>query len=80
MGISRMSAMMIQGSDPENIKCLAGGPSKEGKYAGWIQLWKNGSYHTDIVSTQGIFDSKKEAVKHMKDLVKEIRKLDLTKC
>ena len=79
MGLSRMSAMMIQGNG-DNVKCAAGGPCKEtGKWAGWIELWKDGRLHTPIVSTQPAYDSKEEAVKAMEDLVEEVRKLDLSK-
>lgn len=77
MGLSMMSALMIQGNG-DNVKCEAGGPHKEtGKWAGWINLYKHGDFHTAIVSTQGIYDSKEEALKAMEALVEEVREMDL---
>ena len=78
MGVSFLTALIIQ-SRGKDVKCLAGGPSKDKrKYAGWISLYRDGEYDHDLLSTEDIYNSKKEAVNAMKKIVSEIRSMDLT--
>ena len=77
MGINRITAIEIQ-TNGDNIKCSAGGPAKEnGKYVGWIELWRDGDLHKPMISTQPVFDTESEAIKAMENIVVEIRALDL---
>ena len=76
MGISRLDAMIIQ-SRGDDIKVQAGGPSKDGKWAMWIMLYNGEEYDHPILSTQAVFDTEEAAIQHGKDLVAEIRALDL---
>ena len=75
--MTRLTGLIIQ-TNGENVVCDSAGPDKFGKYAGWISLFKDGSYHSSLLSTNGIYDSTEEAEKKMKNLVEEIRAMDLT--
>ena len=76
MGISRITAFEIQ-TNGDDIKCSAGGPSKvNGKYAGWIELWRDGELHKPILKTEPIFETAKEAESHMIGIVDEIRQME----
>ena len=75
MGLSRLSAMMIQGNE---VKCLSQGPFDNGKYGGGIYLIKNGNIHTPIVTVDyGYYESEEDAEQKLKTLVEEIRKIDI---
>ncbi len=74
--------MTIQGwpdtESPPNsdgIFCIASG--SDDKWAGHVYLAKNGDLHQHLVSTEAVFASKADAVTKAKDLVKQIRALDL---
>lgn len=74
-----LTALIIQ-SRGDDIVCDAGGPTKkEGKYVGWIQLYRNGEYDHDLVSTEPVYDSKQDAIFAMQELVKTVRAMDLKK-
>ena len=74
-----LTALIIQ-ERPQDIVCTAGGPNKNGKWAGWINLHKpNGDYDHPLISTNAVYDSKRKAIKAMKDLVKEVMAMDLDK-
>lgn len=77
--MTNLTALIIQTNDPKDIICDAGGPSKNGKWTGWISLYRDGEFHTDLCNTEAIYKTKKEAIKKMKELVKEIRKINLEK-
>jgi len=77
MGINLMTALIIQGNG-QDIKCSFGGPAKDnGKYCGWISLWKDGDLHTELLSTEAIFDTAMAATAYMEKLVVKVRSLDL---
>lgn len=75
MGVSRLTAWTIQ--NPENdIRWNASGPV-DGKYAGWILMYKEGSYHFDLLSTGLVYESAEAAKAAMKALVSEIRSMEV---
>lgn len=67
-GISRLTAMAIQGND---VLCEASGPDKEGKFAGWVRLDVD-RWHP-LLNTAPIFETAADAEKHARDLVAEVR-------
>ena len=75
-GISTLDLMVIQNPNGE-IKCQAGGPSKdpktEGKFVAWIELYKNGEFDRHIVNTNARFDSEEQAVAWAEGFVKAVR-------
>ena len=79
MGVSMLTAMIIQ-SRGKDVKCLAGGPDKStGKYVGWITLFQDGEYDHELLSSEPIYETKGKAIKAMRDFVAEIRAVDLKK-
>jgi hypothetical protein len=60
-----------------DIKCSAGGPDKNGKYTGWIELWRNGDLHKPMLSTQPVYDTEEEATRVMESIVSEVRALSI---
>ena len=70
MSISAMNALIIQNRD---VRCEAGGPDKDGKWAGWIMIDED--RWSPVLSTEPIFESEEAAVKHMEDLVSKVRKM-----
>lgn len=73
MGVSVLTALTVQ--NPENdIRCQAGGPVN-GKWAGWITLYKDEMYHRPLLSTEPVYDSEADAKRAMEKTVEEIRKL-----
>ena len=75
--MTRITAFEIQ-SNGNNIKCSAHGPSnRNGKYAGLISLWRNRKLHKEMLSTESVFDTAKEAMKYMEGTVKAVRAMDL---
>ena len=75
--MTRLTAMIIQ-SRGDDVFCRAT-LSANDKYEGWICLYRNGRYDHDLLSTDAIYDTKKAAVEAMKDVVKEIRSMDLSR-
>lgn len=74
MGISRYTAYVIQSSDSraESLQC------GDGKYQGVINIYKDGFFHTTILSTQeSFYDSAAEAVKAMQEIIDLINATDL---
>jgi len=69
MSISVMDALVIQNRD---VRCEAGGPDKDGKWAGWIMIDED--RWSPVLNTQPIFESKEAAIKCMENLVSEVRK------
>lgn len=76
MPISRLDALIIQ-TRGDDIRCLAGSPDKDGKYAGWICLFRGDEYDHDLLSTNAVFPNAQAAVEHMQSLVKEIRTMEV---
>lgn len=74
--VTMITAMKIQ-ANGDDVKCVAYG-SKEGKYSGIVELWHGDDFHEVMLSTDPpTFDSKKAAVEHMEDIVKQVRDIDL---
>lgn len=77
MGLTRLSVMTIQGNG-DNIVCEVFGHDRQTKkWAGAINLYKDGFFHTTVVSSSAAFDTAEKAVAFMKEIVQEVRKLDL---
>ena len=74
--VTRVTAMMIQG----NVKDLKIDTDKQnGKWAGHINLYKLGQFHTELASTTYIHRSDKEASDAAQIIIDEVCKLDLSK-
>jgi hypothetical protein len=80
-GISRLSTLIIQGN-PESIKCYWGGPTSEGKYAGWIYYEEDrgelpgGSKDIrprPLLSTQPIYETPDAALEAVEAVVRQVR-------
>jgi hypothetical protein len=67
-----ITAMTIKAQE---VRCEAGGPDENGKFAGWIMLdvdrWR------PLVSTSASYGSQEAAIEAMKQLVEHVRKIDL---
>ncbi|TSC96925.1 MAG: hypothetical protein CEN88_256 [Candidatus Berkelbacteria bacterium Licking1014_2] len=74
--MDHLTALIIQ-TRGDDIRCLAGGPDKDGKYAGWISLYRGDEYDHDLLSTNPCFQDEASAIKHMQSLVEEIRTMDI---
>lgn len=58
----------------KEIKVKTDGPYKNGKYAGWIDLYTNGKLTDAIFSTGPIYDKEEDALKQMNEIADDIRK------
>lgn len=77
MGIYLITAMTIQGQG-DNIVCEPLGQHREtGKWAGVINLYKGGFFHTTLLSSEPIFSTREEAISEMKEVVRLVREMDL---
>ena len=75
--VSLYTAMVIQGQG-DNIVCEPYGQHKEtGKWAGAINLYHGGFFHTTLLSSEPIYDTIENAIEDMKTVVEQIRKIDL---
>lgn len=75
MGISRYTAFVIQSGDAraESLLC------KDGKYQGLVNIYKDGFFHTTILSTQeSFYDSTEAATKDMQGIIDLIKSTDLS--
>ncbi len=72
MGISNLTVMIIA-TRGDDCKVDAGGPTEEGKYVGWITLYKsNGEYDHELLNGPDV-DTKEEAIQMMQGIVDAIR-------
>jgi len=76
--MTRITALEIQ-TNGEDIKCTASEKTTNGKHVGWIELYRNGELHKPLINTEAVYDSKKDAIRAMKEVVREVRKMDLSK-
>ncbi len=82
MGITRLIVMTIQGwpetesTDTDGLYATAGQTRGE-LWAGALYLVKRGDVHTLLVSTKPIHESKEAAVASIRELVTEMKALDL---
>jgi len=67
--------------DEENdIRCESYGRSKKNnKWAGAINLYHGGFFHTTLISSDSVFKTEDGAVAYMQEIVKQVRALDLSK-
>lgn len=73
-----VTALTIQNKD-NDIRCEVYGQHKETKeWAGAINLYHGGFFHTTLLSSEPIYKSSEEAVSRMEDSVKKIRAMDLS--
>lgn len=75
--MTRYTAFVIQNPD-NDIRCEIYGQDRESKkFAGAINLYHDGSFHTTLLSSEPTYDSEILAVSAMKDVVEAVKKLDL---
>lgn len=74
--MTRITALEIC-TNGDNIKCSGAGPSTEnGKYVGWIEMWRDGDLHKTMLSSDAVYNSENEAEKAMQEIVDKIQKMD----
>ncbi|MDP3999336.1 MAG: hypothetical protein Q8P76_01925 [bacterium] len=71
-GVNRLTAYEIYGN-PKDIICDATGPDSNGKFVGWITRGPGHNYKP-LLNSEPIFNSRKEAILYMKELVEAVRK------
>jgi hypothetical protein len=62
--------MIIGTNDDDTVWAAAGGPNKEGKFAGYIMF---GERHRILISTEGVYDSEEEAKADMQSIINQCR-------
>ncbi len=70
MSISNLTALIIESRD--DLLVTHGGPSKDGKFMGWITL-PDEQYCRPLLNSEAVFDSPEDAENHMRDLMAKIR-------
>jgi len=71
-----LTAMIIQ-TRGDDVVCAAGGPSKEGKYSGLVELHSNGDYDHLLLSSEPEYESALAAVNAMENVVRQVREAKL---
>ncbi len=73
--ITKMTALIIASNPEEDISCSFGGPAENGKYVGWISLWRKDDHKgpRPLLSTEPQYSSGADAILAMEKVVKEIR-------
>ena len=75
--MTRRTALVIQNKD-NDIRCEPYGQHEETeKWAGMVSLYRNGSLHEMLLTSEPKFDSSNAAVIAMQDVVKQIRSTNL---
>jgi hypothetical protein len=77
MPISVLTAMEIQSNGNKTIRCEAIRDRDIHKWSGRINYYRRGQLHKVMVSTDFVFDTKEQAITHMQNVVKQIRKTEL---
>jgi hypothetical protein len=71
MDVLTLMIILTRGKD---VVCSFGGPSKDnGKYVGWLLLFRDGEYDHELLNTEAIYDSGRKAKKAMEKLVADLR-------
>jgi hypothetical protein len=70
MSVSNYTALIISSRD--DIVATAGGPTKDGKFVGWITLGQLDRFRP-LLNTEPIYNTKEEAVVAMKKIIEEIQ-------
>lgn len=79
MGISALTALIIQDRG-DDILCQAGGPDPETKkYAGYISLQEGHRGPRLLLNTEPIYATKKKAIAAMQKIVEDVRKAEIIK-
>lgn len=77
MGISNLTALIIQDRG-DDILCQGGGPDPATKkYVGWISLQEGHRGPRPLLSTEPVYNTEDEAVIAMKKIVEDVRKLSI---
>lgn len=74
--VRKVTALMIQGN-VENLKVET--DKQNGKWAGHINLYKLGQFHTTLLSTTYQYKSFKEAEEETQKIIDLVCELDLSK-
>jgi len=74
MGLSRLSALIINGNDV-NVETYSQRDTR--KHGFIISRFENGNYRM-IVSTEPIYETKKKAREEGKELVKKVKEMDVS--
>lgn len=72
--MTKLTAAIIQ-TRGDDIKCEAGGPDNEGKYTGWITLYRKGELDRNLLNTPPVYNTEKEAVAAVTTAVEEVRNM-----
>lgn len=74
--VTLLTAAMIQGND--DVRCRGIGPFRHnGKYAGEVNLYKEGEFHCQLLSTEYVYATKSAAKAAMEKIVSKIRDTNL---
>ena len=76
MGVSVHTVMVVQARG-DDVKCFSSKKCDNGKYFGYVELWKGGSPDHLLLNTKPIYDTPEEVIIVMEGVVEEIRKFDL---
>jgi hypothetical protein len=77
MGISRLSALIIQSRGDEVRPEVLGQSTENDKWAGALSLYKGMEFDYHIVTTSPVHDTEEEVVPRMQELLDEIREMEL---
>lgn len=69
--MTSLTALIIQNND--SVRATQAGPDQNGKFAGWITLGEEDRFRP-LISTEPIYDSAKEALDAMTNLIEATRK------
>ena len=72
-----LTTALIIKSRGDDIKCFAAKDKKSKKWMGFISLYNDDCFHTDLLSSDPIYDSGEVAVDEMKKAVECIREMEL---
>ncbi len=75
--MTRLTAMIIQ-TRGDDVKVDAGGPDDNGKWTGWINLYKAGEYDHALISTESIYNTREAAITAIEDVINKVKDLDLS--
>ena len=71
-----ITALIIK-SRGDDIKCSAAKDKNSKKWMGFISLYNDGYFHTHLLSSDPIYDSRKIAEDEMKKTVEYVREMEL---
>lgn len=77
-GISMITALTIQGNSEEDLYTTSARDNTTEKWSALLYLLHEGHIHSTVLSTKPVFETQEAAETHMRDLVKEVRSMDLS--